>query len=53
MNQLSLPEPVQAKDIVVGRQGVVVGLDARGKRAHQVSCLVHVLVLVQLVQVKL
>lgn len=53
MNQLSLPEAVQTKDIIIGCQGVVSGLDSRSKFARQLTSLVNSLVLVQLVGVEL
>ena len=53
MDQLCLSEPLQAEDIIIGSQGVVVRLNSRCELTNQVSSLVHVLVLVQLVNIKL
>ena len=53
VNQLSLTEPFQPKDIIIGGQWVIAWLDTWGEFAHKLPCLVHCLVLVQLVNAKL
>lgn len=54
VDELALPEPLQAKNLVVRLQGIAAQLDLLGRQlADLLAGLVHGLVLVQLVQVYL